>query len=62
MRESSVTLEKAVLRVYDPSDPGVDWAADVLTRLADMCGEFVVAVARLLAFLVRSLRTRGVGL
>lgn len=57
-----MTLEKAVLRVYDPSDPGVDWAADVLTRLADMCGEFVVAVARLLAFLVRSLRTRGVGL
>lgn len=55
--------EKAI-RLYVPgatSDPGVEWAADALTTLAGMCGEFALAVARLVAFLLGSLRAMVVG-
>ncbi len=47
----------AQMKIYNPesSDPGVDWVADVMSRLLDMVGEFVMAVVRLGAFLLRSL-------
>ena len=45
------------VKIYDggSSDPGVDWAADVMSRLLDMVGAFALAVVSLGAFLVRSL-------
>lgn len=55
--------EKAV-RIYAPpavADPGVEWAADTLTTLADMLGEFLMSVVRLGAYLLGSLRALAVG-
>lgn len=57
-------MTEKVVRIYAPpaeADPGVEWSANVLTTLADMLGEFLLAVARLGAFLVGSLRDVAVG-
>lgn len=57
-------MTKNDVRIYDPAadaDPGVEWAADTLTTLANMLGEFLMSVVRLGAFLVGSLRDLAVG-
>ncbi len=52
------------VKIYTPGqsdDPGVEWSANVLTTLADMLGEFVLAVVGLGAFLLRSLVQAAAG-
>lgn len=56
--------KNATLRVFPPGssdDPGVEWAADVLARLADLLGDFLLAVVRLGAYVVGSVRDYAVG-
>lgn len=57
------------VKIYSPheartdqsDDPGVAWSADVLSRLVDMGWEFVKALARLGAVLLRSLLAARAG-